>query len=59
MLEKWPFLTARQAAAALLLERGLSLRAIANVLDISPSAVRDRLDAAERRILRHEQEAAA
>ena len=57
--ERWPYLTDAQAAAVLLLERGLSIRAIARTLGITPSAVRDRLDGAEQRVLRHEQREAA
>ncbi len=43
-----------QAAAVLLYERGLSLRTITDALGISCWAVRDRLDAAERRIVAYE-----
>ncbi len=47
-------LTDAQTAAVLLYERGLSLRAITDTLGISCRAVRDRLDAAARRIVAHE-----
>lgn len=54
--DRWPYLTAAQLGAVTLYERGLSQRGIARQLGISHAAVRDRLDGAERRIRRHQEE---
>lgn len=51
---RWPYLSAAEAGAVLLYERGLSHRAIADLLGITRGTVRDRLDRAERRIVAHE-----